>query len=179
MNHRPRIAVASEPPVIVQVWHDAWHEALAPHLPHPLVRMRTPDEFHARLKQIGDGIRVIGPQGLPFGLCAIKGDEVYQLYLAPAARGTGAADLLLADAETRLAAAGISVAKLYCVVENDRARRFYRRCGWCEKGVHSTALDTTEGPFFVETVAFEKPLRIGPEKISADRSRPARIVTSD
>ena len=38
----------------------------------------------------------------------LKADEVYQFYVSRPARGSGVAQALIADAETRLAASGVS-----------------------------------------------------------------------
>ena len=67
---------------------------------------------------------VAGPSGAPVGLCVLRDDELYQLYVAREARGSGVAQELVADAETRLAANGVSVAWLACAIGNERAGRF-------------------------------------------------------
>ena len=47
-------------------------------------------------------VRVAGPPGAPVGFYMLKDDELYQLYVAAQARGSGVATVLMADAETRL-----------------------------------------------------------------------------
>ena len=64
----------------------------------------------------------------------VAGDEVEQVYVAPAAFGTGVADLLLAEGERQVAAGGHDVAWLAVARGNARARRFYERQGWTDEG---------------------------------------------
>ena len=63
-----------------------------------------------------------GPAGAPLGLCMLKDDELYQLYVAARRAATGVAAALLADGEARLAARGVATAWLACAVGN-RSRR--------------------------------------------------------
>ena len=72
---------------------------------------------------------MIGPRGAPLGFTMLKGDEVYQLYVSREARGRGVAAALMADAEQRLAARGVSDAWLACAIGNERAARFYEKQG--------------------------------------------------
>jgi hypothetical protein len=72
-----------------------------------LVRLRTPGSFRGRLEAAFADVRVAGPPGAPVGFCALKGDELHQIFLAPEARGSGAAAAPIADAEARLARRGV------------------------------------------------------------------------
>ena len=127
-------------------------------MPAELTRLRTLDSFRDRLEALLPEIRVIGPVGAPLGFCIAKGDELYQLYLSAEARGTGVAAALLADAEARFSADGVTVAWLACAVGNDRAARFYEKSGWRRAGTEEIAVDTSAGPFPLEIWRFEKPL---------------------
>ena len=64
----------------------------------------------------------------------VVGDEVEQVFVGAAARGTGLAAVLLAEAEQQVAAAGHSTAWLAVVAGNARARRFYEKQGWIDEG---------------------------------------------
>ena len=97
----------------------------------------------------------LGPEGAPVGLCSIEGNELHQLYVAPEARGTGAAAVLMADAEARLSEAHDS-AFLHCALGNARARRFYERMGWRFAGTETAMLRSTEGPYPLEVARYEK-----------------------
>jgi GNAT superfamily N-acetyltransferase len=100
--------------------------------------------------------RVIGPTGAPLGFAMLKGDELYQLYVAAAARGTGVATALIADAEVRIAATGATTAWLTCAIGNDRAARFYEKSGWHRASVVTSRLETPGGVFLLDVWRYEK-----------------------
>jgi ribosomal protein S18 acetylase RimI-like enzyme len=113
-----------------EVWYHAWRDAHLAIVPPALSAARTQASFLERLTAAREQTRVIGPIGAPLGFCVVDKDELYQLFVAAAARGTGAAAALLADGEARLAAAGVTTAWLSCAVGNLRAARFYEKHGW-------------------------------------------------
>ena len=158
MIHTPRRAEPNEIGPTTDMWHDIWQETQAPFVPDDLIRLRTKDDFHARLIQMADRLRVIGPEGAPFGLCVIDEDQLDQLYVARPARGTGAAKALLQDGENRLLATGTTHAHLDCLIENTAARRFYTRHGWQETGIESVAPKTSTGIFRIDCMVLEKRL---------------------
>lgn len=151
-----RDAQASEVAALARLWHDGWQDAHAAILPAALARWRTQESFEARLWAALPSVRAIGPVGAPEGFCMLKGEELYQLYVAAPARGRGIAAALLADAETRLAEAGVGLAWLACAIGNDRAARFYEKHGWQRAGVVLNRLDTPEGVFPLEVWRYEK-----------------------
>jgi RimJ/RimL family protein N-acetyltransferase len=73
------------------------------------------------------------------------------------------------DAEERLAGQGVAVAWLSCAIGNDRAARFYEKCGWRRTGNMVADLETTEGPFRLESWRYEKVL----PQLSHSGRRPA------
>lgn len=152
----------TEIPQLARVWYDAWRDAHARLLPAELVRLRTFESFRDRLANDLPRVRVVGPLGAPVGLCTIKGDELYQLFVAASARGTGAAVLLVVDAEKRLAEQGVEAAWLTCAIGNERAARFYEKLGWRRVGTMVADLETTEGPFRLESWKYEKRLTSHP-----------------
>jgi len=143
---------------LAQLWHDAWHGAHAHLAPPELVRLRTLANFRDRLAAMLPDICVVGPAGAPLGLCALKGDELYQLFVAREAHGSGVAAALIADAEARLAARGVELAWLACAVGNMRAARFYEKSGWRNAGTFVMQSETSNGPFPVDQWRFEKRL---------------------
>ncbi len=160
----PRIFTSNEIPALARLWHAGWHEAHAAHVPAALVADRTLDSFAARLPDMIDRTRVVGPAGAPMGICAIHGEEVDQLFVAPTARGTGAAATLLADAEARVATSGTKRAHLFCIPQNARAIAFYTRQGWIDSGLHDVPLPATAAIPALTVIRFEKPLG-GPARL--------------
>jgi GNAT superfamily N-acetyltransferase len=73
----------------------------------------------------------------PSGVDAVVG-VIAQLYVDPAAWGTGLARDLLTVATDSLKARGFDVATLGVARDNARARRFYEREGWQATGAEVT-----------------------------------------
>ena len=60
--------------------------------------------------------------------------------------------------EARLAANGTATAWLACAIGNQRAARFYEKCGWRRVGNMINRLDTPTGIFPLEVWRYEKRL---------------------
>jgi GNAT superfamily N-acetyltransferase len=144
-----RAAETGEIDHLARLWHEGWNDAHGKLAPEALVRARTLDSFRERLAAALEDTRVIGPVGAPLGLCMLKDDELNQLYVARPARGTGAAAVLIADGEARLAARGFATAWLACAIGNARAARFYEKCGWAMAREVVNRLETQGGVFEV------------------------------
>ena len=154
-----RPAEAAEIDHLAKVWYDGWHDAHARILPAELARIRTRESLRDRLQEALPDVRVVGPFPTPVGFCLLKGDELYQLYVSAEARGTGAAAALVADAEERLAGDGVELAWLACAVGNERAARFYEKCGWRRAGTVVYQPDAANGVPALEVWRYEKRLR--------------------
>jgi GNAT superfamily N-acetyltransferase len=154
-----RAAQPKEVDQLARLWYDAWQDAHASIVPAELTRLRTLESFKQRLEAAFSDLRVVGPVGAPVGLCVVKDDELYQLFVSAQSRGAGVAAALIADAEARLSARGVETAWLACAIGNDRAARFYEKCGWRRAGVVVSQLETPDGIFPLEVWRYEKPLR--------------------
>jgi GNAT superfamily N-acetyltransferase len=157
-THIVRTALQSEIEQLGRIWYDAWRDAHEQIVPAELTRQRTLDSFEVRLAAALPSVRVAGPIGAPTGFCIIKDDELYQLFVSASARGTGVAAALIADAEARLAQGGVDVAWLACAIGNDRAARFYEKCGWQRVRTVVSQLETPEGIFPLDVWRYEKRL---------------------
>ena len=73
--------------------------------------------------------------------------ELMALYLDPSWWGRGAGRTLMTQARARLADRGYTVATLWVLAGNHRARSFYERDGWCADGRDSHfEVDTVQIP---------------------------------
>ena len=154
----PRHAHPDEIDALAGVWYDGWHDAHAAIVPAVLARQRTLDSFRERLKAGLAETRTIGEPGAPLGFTMLKDDELYQFYVARAARGSGVAARLMADAEQRLAARGVTTAWLACAIGNDRAARFYEKQAWRRAGTVVYIAETPQGDIKLDVWRYEKTL---------------------
>jgi len=153
-----RDAEKTEIDQVAKIWHEAWNDAHAQIVPAELTRLRTLELFRERLETAWPRVRVVGPPGEPLGFYMLKGDELDQLFVAAHARGSGVAAALIADAEIRLAEAGVKSAWLGCAIGNERAARFYEKCGWRRTGIIAYLAHTANGTFPLEVWRYEKVL---------------------
>ena len=120
---------------VADLWHEGWHDGHAGHVPDGLTGARTLSAFHERTpRRTADTAVAVADDGSLQGFVMVVDDEVEQVFVARSARGSGLASELLAEAERRVGAAGHSTAWLAVVVGNARARRFYERHGWVDRG---------------------------------------------
>jgi GNAT superfamily N-acetyltransferase len=152
-----RNAVPGEVDALAELWHSGWQDAHAHILPPELARHRTLENFRQRMREHLADVRVVGEEGRPLGFSMLKHDELYQLYVSAAARGTGLAAQLITDAEQQLSARGVRKAWLACAIGNDRAARFYAKQGWRNAGITVLDLPMPDGSAFkLEVWRFEK-----------------------
>lgn len=130
-----RPAAPADMAAVADLWHEGWHDGHAGHVPDGLTAVRTLSAFHERTPaRVPDTAVAVSEDGSVVGFVMVVGDEVEQAFVARAARGTGLASALLAEAERRVADAGHATAWLAVVVGNARARRFYEKHGWVDGG---------------------------------------------
>jgi GNAT superfamily N-acetyltransferase len=143
---------------LAQVWFEGWHESHAQIVPPELTRLRTVESFRDRLRAALPDVYVVDASGVPVGFSVLKGDELYQLFVSAQARGSGVAAALIADAELRLRANGVETAWLACAIGNERAARFYQKCGWHRVGTMLNQVETSAGTFALDVWRYEKRL---------------------
>jgi GNAT superfamily N-acetyltransferase len=153
-----RDAEAGEIDELARSWYDGWHDAHAQIVPAGLAEFRTLESFQERLQAALPHVRVAGPSSAAVGFYIIKDDELYQLYVSAPSRGSGVAAALIADAEVRLAEAGVDMAWLACAIGNGRAARFYEKCGWHRAGTMDYQAETSRGQFALQVWRYEKSL---------------------
>lgn len=86
MHVRP--ADRSDLDPLARIWYDAWQDAHLGVLPPALARRRTSSSFRERLRAALLSLRVVGPPAAPVGFCLVRGDELCQLYVSAASRGS-------------------------------------------------------------------------------------------
>jgi GNAT superfamily N-acetyltransferase len=132
-----RPAATDDVDAIAELFHRGWHDAHPGKVPDGLTERRTAEAFHDRVSQRvaeTDETTVAEIDRRIAGFIMVAGDEAEQVYVDRAFRGSGVADVLLAEAERQIAAAGHDVAWLAVVRGNHRAQAFYRRQGWTDDG---------------------------------------------
>ncbi|MGZ0151253.1 GNAT family N-acetyltransferase [Kribbella sp. WER1] len=132
MSVRP--ATAADAGAIAAIWYAGWRDGHLGHVPEALVAVRTEESFGTRAaERIADAtVAVVGD--VVAGFVIVVNDEVEQVYVGGAHRGSGIAGTLLAEAERQVRANGYGEAWLAVATGNARARRFYERQGWTDRG---------------------------------------------
>ena len=140
---------------IAHLWHEGWRDGHLGHVPEEVLPHRRLDGFLRRTPERVPQTTVATVDGEVVGFVTLREDEVEQLYVAAAARGSGVAATLLDHAEGVLAQTH-DRAWLAVVAGNARARRFYERHGWA----FARALeDHTADGVVVPSLRYEKALR--------------------
>jgi GNAT superfamily N-acetyltransferase len=153
-----RAAVAADAPAIARIWHAGWADGHLGNVSEALVAIRTEESFHVRAaNRVADTTVAVVANELA-GFLMVSGDEIEQVFVTAAHRGTGVADSLMADAEERIRSAGHPVAWLAVVAGNARARRFYERRGWLDAGPFDYLAAGEGQPILVPAHRYEKAL---------------------
>ena len=137
---------------IAEIWHRGWHDAHDGHVPEELVEIRTEASFFERAPRRIADTTVATVDGTVAGCGMVADDEVEQVFVSAAARGTGVADALMQEAERQVRENGHETAWLAVVAGNARARRFYERAGWLDEGPFDYAA-AVDAPVETGTIA--------------------------
>ncbi len=129
-----RDAVPADAERITDIWAIGWRDGHLEGAPPALVAERTRESFAPRVAASLGSTRVAEVDGVVAGFTMVHEDEVEQVYVHADFRGTGVAKRLLADAAERVRAAGHPVPWLAVASGNARARHFYEREGWVDRG---------------------------------------------
>ncbi|WP_227000610.1 GNAT family N-acetyltransferase [Protaetiibacter intestinalis] len=141
MTLRIRPATPADAERVVDIWAPGWRDGHLGHVPEALLAHRTREAFVPRVAAAIPRTRVAEVDGVIAGFTMTAGDEVDQVYVDPAFRGTGVAAALLADAADAVRAAGHPVPWLAVASGNARARHFYEREGWTDAGEFAYAAE--------------------------------------
>jgi len=129
-----RPATPQDAAEVARIWEAGWRDGHLGHTPDELVRLRTPESFRTRAANRVADTTIADVGGEVAGFVMVVSDEVEQVYVDAAHRGTGVAGLLLAEGARLVAAGGHARAWLAVATGNARARRFYERQGWTDEG---------------------------------------------
>ena len=130
----PRFALTADVPQVAAIYHSVWHETHAPFMPPEECKLRKLQFFEKRMSALLATTLVAERAGSIVGFASWQDHLLSQLYLIPTHRGSGLASELITASEIEMAKSGTKVAELYCIVGNDRARRFYERMSWRHGG---------------------------------------------
>jgi GNAT superfamily N-acetyltransferase len=155
-NVRP--ARAGDAAEVAAVWAAGWRDGHLGNVPDALVAVRTAESFATRAAERVADTTVAEVGGEVAGFVMVAGDEVEQVYVSAAHRGSGVATVLLTEAERLVAAGGHGRAWLAVVPGNARARRFYERCGWTDDGPFDHAAPHPDGDITVRCHRYVKPV---------------------
>jgi GNAT superfamily N-acetyltransferase len=130
---------------IAEIWRLGWRDGHHGFVPRELAEARTEESFRARASKRIPDTTVATDDGAVAGFVLVVADEVEQVYVAAAHRGTGVADVLIQEAERQVRANGHREAWLAVIAANARARAFYERSGWVDEGPFDYAARAEEG----------------------------------
>lgn len=153
-----RAALESDVKALADLWHRGWILGHTKNVPRALTQLRTLASFEQRLRDQIDKTLTSGPIGKPQTFIRIIGDELEQFYVEPNSVGQGLGRRLMHAAELELVQRGILNPHLICSSGNDRAAGFYTAMGWRNAGVIWEDVETSQGPFSVEVIRFERTL---------------------
>lgn len=109
--------------------------------------------------------------GNPVGFATVSPGWLTNLFVVPAEWGRGAGAALHDEAVALLRSGGASIAQLWVLEENERARRFYETRGWRDDGGRSRS------EFSPHPVELRYALGLGDGRTRAAGSDPSRTPT--
>jgi DNA/RNA-binding domain of Phe-tRNA-synthetase-like protein/GNAT superfamily N-acetyltransferase len=153
-----RSAAAEDAREVAEIWHQGWRDGHLGLVPQELVEVRTEESFRTRAADRVADTTVATVDGVVAGFVMVVGDEVEQVYVSAAHRGTSVAGALMAEAERQVRANGHAEAWLAVVAGNARARAFYEKAGWRDEGPFVYDAESERGPIVVPCRRYTKPI---------------------
>ena len=141
-----RIAVPDDALAVARVHVRAWQAAYRGVMPAEYLDALRPEDRAPRYtfdRPDGPRTTVAIVDGVVAGFSTILGDELSALNVDPSSWTRGVGKALIARVRGDLAVAGVVEARLWMLVGNERAGRFYERDGWTTDGTRRT--DTVWG----------------------------------
>jgi ribosomal protein S18 acetylase RimI-like enzyme len=154
-----RAAQAADTEAIAEIWHQGYRDGHLGSVPAEIFGFRRLEDFLQRVPSLLDvtAVAVVGSDVV--GFVMVEGDELNQLYVAEAARGSAVAVALLERGEAMIAEL-FDRGWLAVVAGNTRARRFYERGGWHEVRPIQQPSYAGEGEqMMIPALRYEKQLR--------------------
>jgi GNAT superfamily N-acetyltransferase len=107
-GYRLRVATLDDASAVAEIWRTGWADGHAGNVPPELVRHREDiKQYVSRARDRVDSMWVaVSGEGGILGFVVVKEDELEQVYVDRAARGTGVAALLLRRGEDEVRRAG-------------------------------------------------------------------------
>jgi ribosomal protein S18 acetylase RimI-like enzyme len=151
-----RAARPEDAEAIAEIWQLGWQDGHLGFVPQELVEARTEASFRKRASERIPDTTVATIDGTVAGFAMVVDDEVEQVYVSSAYRGSGVAKILIGEAERQVKANGHSKAWLAVVAGNARARAFYERAGWVDEGPFDYAAAAEGGTISVPCRRYTK-----------------------
>ena len=141
---------------VAEIWRLGWRDGHLGFVPQELIEARTEESFRARASERVGETTVAVVAGAVAGFVMVVDDEVEQVYVSAAHRGTGVAAALMGEAERQVRENGHAKGWLAVVAGNARARAFYERNGWEDEGPFTYAAASESGSIAVPCHRYTK-----------------------
>ena len=130
-----RPATPDDAAAVAAIWRDGWRDGHLGLVPDALVAVRTDESFRTRAADRVDDTTVAVVDAEVAGFVMVDDDEVEQVYVSSRHRGSGVADVLLAEAERQVRENGHASGPGWPWSTATREREsFYERVGWRDEG---------------------------------------------